>query len=60
MAWHVSKVKLQVLTRLVAVELVIGSRPANSTLSVYSGAGFARLMHHSDYLLEMWRVEKGL
>ena len=59
MAWHVSKVKLPVLTRLVAVELVIGSQPANSTLSVYSGAGFARLMHLSDYLLGMWRGEKG-
>ena len=59
MVWHVGKVKLPVLARLVAMELVIGSRPLNSPLSVYSGAGFARLMHLSDYLLEMWIVEKG-
>ena len=59
MASHVGKVKLPVLTRLVATELVIGSRPANSPLSVYSGAGFARLMHLSDNLSEVWIVEKG-
>ena len=53
------KVKLPVLARLVAMELVIGSWPANSPLSIYSGAGFARLMHLSNYLSEMWIVEKG-
>lgn len=59
MVWHVGKVRLPVLARLVCAELLIGPWPANSPWSVDCGAGFARLRHLSGNLSQMWIVEKG-